>query len=175
MYGWVLVCYKSGCIVGNILSGNVVNHFKNYQQQISLILFCLVVSIVCVLLGYCFHIIVVLFLFSSIFGIFIGFVPTSLYEIIFQHYYPVDSGVLAMMTRALHSLGTLLVEIVSRKIVNFFNGGPTILVLLAIVLLLSFINSLFVNPNYNRLNNCSNPDIVALLEESNFLIDSNQK
>ena len=28
MSGWLLVCYKSGCMVGNILSGNVVNHFK---------------------------------------------------------------------------------------------------------------------------------------------------
>ena len=175
MSGWVLVCYKSGCIVGNILSANVVNHFKNYQRQISLILVGLVVSIVCVILGYRFHNIVVLFLFSSTFGIFIGFLPTPLYEIIFQHFYPVDSGVLALMIQALFSLGILLVGIVSRKIVNFFNGGPTILVLSAVVLLFSFINSLFVNPNYNRLNNCSNPDIVALLEESNFLIDSNQK
>ena len=175
MSGWVLVCYKSGCIVGNILSGNVVNHFKNYQQQITLILFCLIVSIVSVLLGYRFRSIVVLFLFSSIFGIFIGFVPTPLYEIIFQHFSPIDSGVLALMIQTLYSSGTLISGIVSRKIVNFFNGGPTILVLSAIVLLMSFINSLFVNPNYNRLNNCSNPDIVSLLEENNFLIDSNQK
>ena len=175
MSGWVLVCYKSGCMVGNILSGNVVNHFKNYHQQISLILACLVVSVVCLLLGYHFHNIVVLFLFSGIFGVYIGFLSTPLYEIIFQHYYPVDSGVLAMMIRVLYSLGTLLVGIVSRKIVNFFNGGPTILVLSAIVLLLSFINSLFVNPNYNRLNNNCNSDIVALLEESSFLVDSNQK
>ena len=175
MSGWVLVCYKSGCIVDNILSGNVVNHFKNYQRQILLILVCLVVSAVCLILGYHFHNVVVLFLFSSIFGIFIGFLPTPLYEVIFQHLYPVDSGVLAMIIRVLYSSGTLILGIVSQKIVNFFDGGPTIFIVFAVVLLLSFVNSLFLNPNYNRLNNCSNPDIVSLLEESNFLIDSNQK
>ena len=170
MSGWVLVSFKCGCMVGTILSGNVVNHFKNYHQQISLILACLVVSVVCLILGYHFHNIVVLFLFSGIFGVFIGFLPTPLYEIMFQHFYPVDSGVLALMARVLFSSGALFVGLVSRKIVNFFNGGPTILIFSAVVLLLSFINSLFVNPNYNRLNNISNSDIVSLLEESTFLV-----
>ena len=175
MSGWVLVCYKSGCMVGNILSGNVVNHFKNYHRQISLISACLVVSIVSVLLGYHFRSIVVLFLFSSIFGVFIGFLPTPLYEIIFQHFYPVDSGVLSMMIRVLYSTGTLIFGVISRNLVTFFNGGSTILIVFAVVLSLSFLNSLFLNPNYNRLNNRSNSAIVSLLEDSSFQGSSDQE
>jgi len=94
MCGLVMVCFEAGDIIGCILSGKIVDHFKNYHQQVSIALACSVISVVSVLLGYYFGNSLVVFVFHFMFGIGIGYITTPLYEIVFQHFFPADSGVL---------------------------------------------------------------------------------
>ena len=89
-----------------ILSAKLVNQFKNYQKHISIILFCYVLSAVALLLGYYFETVAVVFLFGGAMGICLSSLVTPLYEVVFQHFYPADSGFISIIIRILSSLGS---------------------------------------------------------------------
>ena len=165
MSGFVLICIECGCIVGGSISAKLVNRFKNYHKQISMSLFSFVLSAVALLLGYYFKILVIVFIFSVLFGIFLCSLITPLYEVVFQQFYPADSGILSIIIRILYSLGSMCLGIIGRQIFNFFNEGISVLIFIVILLVLSFIVSLFLKPSYNRLAARYNPEIALLYDD----------
>ena len=171
MSGSVLVCYESGSVLGSILSGKIVDNFKNYHQQVSIILACSVISVVSLLLGYHFGNSVVVFLFSFMYGISIGYLSTPLYEIVFQHFYPVETGVLSLMIRILYSIAAICFGETSRLIANWFGDGMAVLLYLIAILSISFTISLFLKPNYNRLAANRNSESAMLHEDTPLLTD----
>ena len=170
MSGSVLVCYESGSVLGSILSGKIVDNFKNYHQQVSIVLACSVISVVSLLLGYHFGNSFVVFLFNFTYGISIGYLPTPLFEIVFQHFYPVETGVLSLIIRILSSLSGLCFGETSRLIANWFGDGMAVLIYLIAILSISFTISLFLKPNYNRLAANRNSESAMLHEEDTPLL-----
>ena len=151
MSGLVLMCFEGGYIAGSILSGKFVDHFKNYHQQISIVLGCGVLSTVSLVLGYYFGSVAILFVTHAIFGICVGYLSTPLYETVFQHFYPADSGVLSIMIGTVCSLPTLLFGEIPRLIANLLPRKIAVLIYLIFQQSLSFAISLLLKPNYKRL------------------------
>jgi len=149
----MLVCYEVGGIIGSILSGKIVDNFKNYHHQISVILAICLMSMISILLGYYFNSVVVLYVFYFSFGTCLGYLPTPSYEIVFQQFYPIDSGVLALMIRIVYSFINFTLGETPRWISNLLSSGIQVTVGLCMFILLSisFLTSLFLKPSYNRL------------------------
>ena len=172
--GLLLMCYECGSIFGSILSGKFVDHFKNYHQQISIVLGCCVLSTTFILLGSFFESIAAVFVFNFTFGMCLGYLPTPSYEIVLQHYYPLDSGVLSIMMRMLFSLIVLCLGEIPRLISNLLPGGMAVYIYMIIIQLLSFFLSLFLKPNYNRLAVSQNShEATSQKEEAPLLKNSN--
>jgi len=173
--GLALLCYVIGTILGSVLSGKLVDNFKNYHQQISIALASGTLSMIFILLGYYFNITALVFVFHVIFGICLGYLSTPCYEIIFQHFYPADSGILSLMIRISYSLATLILGESPRLILIWFPGGIAVIVYIIIFYLLSFVMSLFLKPNYNRLAANNNSEISTRAEEEAPLLSDSIK
>ena len=148
--GYVLVLFEVGCIFGSVVSGKVVDRCKNYHVQLMIdLLFCFV-SVVGIFLGFHYCNAVLLFVSNTLFGFFITFLVTPVFEIMYQHMYPSDTGFLTLMLRIEGSIGVIVIGQSCRFLLDFC-GRTGVLLFLSSLLLLSFIVSLFVKPSYNRL------------------------
>ena len=174
MSGWVLICLEIGSIFGSIIIAKLVDRYKNYRKMVIVFALGLLFFQICLLLGYYFGSTAVLFVVNIAIGtcVYCSFLP--LYEIVLQHFYPADSGLLSLMIRIPLSLGSMFAGLAARMILNYFKKSSAVLIFMIILSFLSFITSLFLKPNYNRLNANTNSEVVALNEpQTPLLVDSN--
>ena len=151
MAGYNLVLVQVGSILGNLLSGVAVNHIKNYQLIIIIDMACYFMSTISFSLGYYFHNIVVLYVFSTFIGLCHAIFCTPIYESIFQHLYPIDTGLLAVVIRIECAASNLILGVLGRKIFNIFHRYIAVLGFMCILVFMALIVSLFFKPQYNRL------------------------
>ena len=151
MAGYNLVLLQVGSILGDLLSGVVVNHIKNYQLIIVFDLVLYLISTISFSLGYHFHNIVVLYVFGALIGFHLSFLTTPIYESIFQHLYPIDTGLLAVVIRIEYSSSNLILGVLGRKTFNIFHRYIAVLGFMCILVFMALIVSLFFKPQYNRL------------------------
>ena len=150
MSGYVLVLFEFGCIVGSVVSGKVVDNYKNYRVQVILgLLFCFI-SMIGILIGYYFVNLIVIYIANTSYGFFITFLVTPIFETVYQHMYPIDTGFLTLILRIQCSFATILIGQISRLWLNLF-GGISVLSLAAVFLFVALIISLFLKPKYSRL------------------------
>ena len=174
MSGWVLICLEIGSIFGSIVIAKLVDWYKNYHKMVIVFALGLLFSQICLLLGYYLGSTAVLFVVNIAIGMCVNFLYLPLYEIVLQHFYPADSGLLALMIRIPLSLGSMLVGLAARMILIFFKKSLAVLIFMIVLSFLSFITSLFLKPNYNRLNTNRNSEVAALYKQQTpLLVDSN--
>ena len=174
MSGWVLICLEIGSIFGSIVIAKLVDWHKNYHKMVIVFALGLLFSQICLLLGYYLGSTAVLFVVNIAIGMCVNFLYLPLYEIVLQHFYPADSGLLALMIRIPLSLGSMLVGLAARMILIFFKKSSAVLIFMIVLSFLSFITSLFLKPNYNRLNTNRNSEVAALYKQQTpLLVDSN--
>ena len=155
MSGYVLVLFEVGCIAGSVASGKVVDYNKNYHIQVIIGMTMCFVSMIGILIGYYYSQIVILFVGNTLFGFFVSFLVTPIFEIVYQHLYPTDSGFLTLLLRIECSFVTILIGQVCRLLLDLL-GGIGVLIFVSILLFLAVIVSLFVKPKYGRLHaDCS--------------------
>ena len=149
--GHVLVLFEVGCIAGSVVTGKVVDHFKNYHTQIVVDLLLCFLTILAILIGYHFHVVAVIYIANTLFGFFISFLVTPIFEIVYQHLYPTDTGFLTLLLRIECSVGIILIGQVCRLLLDLFNG-TVVLTYLSSCLFVALLISLFLKPTYARLN-----------------------
>ena len=147
---YVLVVFEIGCIVGSILSGQITNRYKNYHLQISISIILSIVSLICALIGYHLLILVIVYVFTGMFGVSILLNFPQMFDIVYQHLFPIDSGVLALVLRIEISVLSLLLTQITRFLMTAF-GNKASFIYMIILFAVSFIVSLFLKPNYARL------------------------
>ena len=148
--GYVLVLFELGCILGSVVSGKVVDCCKNYHTQILINLLLCFVSVVGIFFGYIYCNAVLIFISNTLFGFFVTFLVTPIFEIVYQHMFPIDTGFLTLMLRIECSIGIIVISQFCRLLLDLF-GGTGVLAFLSALLFMGFIISLFVKPSYKRL------------------------
>ena len=147
---YVLVVFEIGSIVGSILSGQITNRCKNYHLQISIGIVLCIVSLICVLIGYDLLVLVAVYVFIGMFGVSLMLYFVQMFDIVYQHLFPIDSGVLALVLQMDISVLSLCFTQITRFLMTAFGNKATFIYMI-ILFAVSFIVSLFLKPNYARL------------------------
>lgn len=155
MSGYVLVLFEFGCIAGSVVSGKVVDHYKNYRLQVMVDLLLCFISIVGIIIGYYFLNVTIIYIANTLFGFFITYLVTPIFEAVYQHMYPLDTGFITLILRIECSFGIIFIGQTCRLWLDLF-GGLAVLAYVAAILFSALIISYFLNPNYGRLNAASN-------------------
>ena len=147
---YVLVAFEIGGVVGSLLSGKITSRYQNYHIQISIgILFC-ILTLICVFIGYYLLISVVVYVFVGLYGVFLMIYYTPMLDIVYQHFFPEDSGILTAILFMVSSIITLIFTRIIKLFMSVF-GNNALFIYMLIILFFSFIVSLFLKPNYARL------------------------
>ena len=149
--GFALVLFEIGCVIGSILSGKVSDYFKNYVLQIASGMFLTFLSGLGIFLGYYFENFATVFVFQTSYGVFSALCVIPLYECLFQHFYPMNTGFIVLITGVQIDVVSTVVGEISRLVYINLSGGAVI-IYMTILFFLSFVLALFLRPNYERLN-----------------------
>jgi len=150
MSGAVLILFEIGAFFGSFLSGKIVDRYKNYQQQIQIALLLTVFVGIANSVSFHFRCVPAVFVCSILYGFLLNIPYVQYFEITFQHMYPLDNALLSVIICLSRSFGTVIITESNRLILNNY-GGIAVFISIIIVLILSFLNSLFLNPKYKRL------------------------
>ena len=166
---YVLVVYEVGCVVGSLLSGKITHRYQNYHIQISIgILFC-ILSLISVFIGYYFLIPVVVYIAIGFSGVFSMIYFAQTFDIVYQHFFPIDSGILTVLLYMVSSGSGLIFTSMTKLFMSAF-GNDALFIYMIILYSLSFAVSLFLKPNYARLKVGTNCQDVNNIDEREFLI-----
>ena len=166
---YVLIVFEIGCVVGSLLSGKITHRYQNYHFQISIgILFC-ILSLICTFIGYYFLIPVVVYIFIGFYGVFSMIYFTQTFDIAYQHFFPMDSGVLTVLFFMVSNGSGLIFTRMTKVFMSAF-GNDALFIYMIILYCLSFAVSLFLKPNYARLKVGTNCQDVNNIDEREPLI-----
>ena len=166
---YVLVVYEIGCVVGCLLSGKITHRYQNYHIQIAIgILFC-ILSLICMFIGYYFLIPVVVYIFIGFYGVFSMIYFTQIFDIVYQHFFPMDPRILTVLLYMICSGGGLIFTSLTKVFMSAF-GNDALFIYMIILYSLSFAVSLFLKPNYARLKVGTNCQDVNNIDERESLI-----
>ena len=112
----------------------------------------------------------------TIFGFFLAAPYNQHFEIVYQHMYPIDPGLLVLMLRLESFVCTIVLTSFTRVLLKKF-GDNSVFVYMQIISILSVLVSVFLKPVYARLK-ASNPDsyqqTLSVAEEETPLITSTE-
>ena len=166
---YVLIVFEIGCVVGSLLSGKITHRYQNYHIQISIgISFC-VLSLICMFIGYYFLIPVVVYIFIGFYGVFSMIYFAQTFDIAYQHFFPMDSGILTVLLLMVSSGSGLVFTRMTKLFMSAF-GNDALFIYMVILYCLSFAVSLFLKPNYARLKVGTNCQDVNNIDEREPLI-----
>ena len=166
---YVLVVYEVGCVVGCLLSSKITYRYQNYHIQIAIgILFC-ILSLICMFIGYYFLISVVVYIAIGFSGVFSMIYFAQTFDIVYQHFFPIDSRILTVLLYMIGSGGGLIFTSMTKVFMSTF-GNDALFIYMIVLYSLSFAVSLFLKPNYARLKVGTNCQDVNNIDEREFLI-----
>ena len=166
---YVLMVFEIGQVVGCLLSGEITHRYQNYHFQISIgILFC-ILSLICMFIGYYFLIPVVVYIFIGFSGVFSMIYFTQTFDIVYQHFFPMDTGILTNLIFMIGSGSGLILTRMTKFFMNAF-GNNSLFIYMIILYSLSFAISLFLKPKYARLKAGTNCQDVNNINERESLI-----
>ena len=166
---YVLVVYEIGCVVGCLLSGKITHRYQNYHIQISIGIWFCILSLICMFIGYYFLIPVVVYIFIGFYGVFAMMYYTPTFDIVYQHFFPMDSRILTVLLYMICSGGGLIFTRMTKVFTSTF-GNSALFIYMIVLYSLSFAVSLFLKPNYARLKAGTNHQDVNNINERESLI-----
>ena len=170
MSGYVLICYEIGCFLGGLVSGKVIDYTKKYKIVVAVSMGLYFMSFSALTVGYYFHNIPSVYIFNALLGLFACFSKIPLFDMLLQHTYPKNPGFVSLTTLSVKFFGALILGQASRVLLEFTNG-TAVLIVYCTSAFVAFVVSLFLNPNYKRIQN--DTDDFRSEEETALLCETN--
>ena len=172
MSGYVLICYEIGCFLGSLISGKVIDYTKKYKVVVAVSVGLYFMSFSALTVGYYFYNIPSVYIFNALLGLFACFSKIPLFDMLLQHTYPKNPGFVSLTTLSVRLIAAVIFGQTSRVLLEFING-TAVLIVYCTFTFVAFVVSLFLNPNYKRIQNDSDnfrsEEETALLCETNDL------
>ena len=147
--GYVLVVYEFGCILGSVLSARLMDHFKKHKLILYVALILSAVFIAGLAVGQYLGSFASLFIFNAMLGVAICSCHIPIYDIVLQYTYPANPAFVLLLFNSSNEITIIIIGQLSRFILNYISG-IAIFVYIGILILLSLILSIFLQPKYKR-------------------------
>ena len=170
---YVLIVFEIGSVIGCLLSGKITHRYQNYHFQISIGIFFSILSLICMFIGYYFLIPVVVYIFIGFYGVFSKIYFTPSFDIVYQHFFPMDTEILTVLLFMVSSGSGLIFTRMTKFFMSTF-GNDALFIYMIILYSLSFAVSLFLKPKYARLEVGTNCQDVNNIDERESLITENR-
>ena len=153
--GYTLLLYEAGSVFGSIIGGKILDCYKKHTLTALLGISLSTASIMGIILGYYFMVIEVIFVFNTVLGIALAVAHTPLLDMLLQHTYPKNPGMIMVLMFAVMQIPILFISQTSRWILNL-SGGIAVLMYLCAMSLGVLLTIPSIDLSHNRLNasNC---------------------
>ena len=148
--GLVIVCYSLGSSVGNLISGKILDRFKQYYIQSCCGTGCFVIFTVVGLLSVYFHSIAALFVSFIFIGCSTRISMVSLIDSVMQHTYPKNVLFVSSWMNFVQSIYSLVVIVIGRQVFNHVSSVGMLSFIVG-VKFVGFIFCLLGKPKTKRL------------------------
>ena len=170
MSGYVLICYEIGCFLGGLIGGKVIDHTKKYKIVVAVSMGLYFMSFSALTVGYYFHNIPSVYILNALLGFFACFSKIPLFDMLLQHTYPKKPGFVSLTTLSVRLIAAIVFGQTSRVLLESISG-TAVLTAYCTSIFVAFVVSLFLNPNYKRIQNDS--DDFRSEEETALLCETN--
>ena len=168
--GLVIVCFNVGSIIGNPMSGKLLDRFKQYYMQSCLGAACYVFFTIGASLTVCYSFIAMVFLFYFLIGFFSRISMISLIDSVMQHTYPRDVVFVSALMAFLQTACTPILIVISRQIFkHFYSAG--VLSFFCFVKFIAFSFAVLGKPKLHRLN-AEHSQILETSHEETPLVEN---
>ena len=149
MSGYVLVLFETGCFLGSVLSGKLIDHFKKHGLILFIYLFLSMLSMSGLALASHYANVPATFVFNSLLGISLCSCYVPIYDMVLEHTYPQSPAFVMLLFVGECYSATILFGEASMILLQYFTG-TAVFAFMSVFVFFCLLLCLFVKPNYSR-------------------------